>query len=124
MEECGVDKVRLTEGSRCFVKISSITADIKRLDGLKDLGITTNGILLKGDFDLLHAGVNFFTVSLDTLDEEKFARITKRRGCPRARSFLRCRISALSLKVNCVVMGVNDDETSTLSHGPNTCQLR
>ena len=115
VEECGVDKVRLTGGEPLLRKdIIDLCADIKRLDGLKDLGITTNGILLKRRLpDLLHAGVNLFNVSLDTLDEEKFARITKRRGLPHVLDAISHAVDlgVEPLKVNCVVMrGVNDDE--------------
>lgn len=75
----GVDKIRITGGEPLVRNgIIDIVRRIGRLDGLKDLAMTTNGILLK-DYakDLKLAGLNRVNVSLDTLDEGKYASITR-----------------------------------------------
>lgn len=75
----GIDKVRLTGGEplirRDIVHLVEMLSDI---EGIKDLSMTTNGILLK-DYAgaLAKAGLDRVNVSLDTLDPEKYRRITR-----------------------------------------------
>ncbi len=75
----GIDKVRITGGEPLVRK--GITGLIKRISGLssvKDIALTTNGILLKQyAYDLKQAGLNRINVSLDTLDEAKYRDITR-----------------------------------------------
>ena len=60
---------------------SDICQRIGALPGLKDLGITTNGLVLEKKLPALQAaGVNQLNVSLDTLVPEKFEFITRRKG--------------------------------------------
>ena len=54
---------------------------LKKLDGLKTLAMTTNGLLLTRKLpDLKEAGLNLLNVSLDTLIPAKFEFITRRKG--------------------------------------------
>ncbi|MEF8811511.1 MAG: radical SAM protein, partial [Bacteroidales bacterium] len=75
----GIDKVRLTGGEplirRDIIKLVKMLSDIK---GIKDLSMTTSGIFLK-DYarDLAKSGLDRVNVSLDTLDPEKYSRITR-----------------------------------------------
>ena len=75
----GIEKVRLTGGEplirRDIIKLVEMLSDIK---GIKDLSMTTNGIFLK-DYarDLSKSGLDRVNVSLDTLDPEKYSRITR-----------------------------------------------
>lgn len=111
----GVDKIRLTGGEPLVRKqIEDLAEMLGRIPGLKGYAITTNGLLLSKKFDRLQAaGINQINISLDTLDDDKFERIARRRGLPLV---LRAIEDALErgfhpVKVNCVVMrGVNDDE--------------
>jgi cyclic pyranopterin phosphate synthase len=86
------------------------------VDGLEDLSLTTNGFLLeKLAAPLRDAGLDRVTVSLDSLKQDRFRRITRTgdlaavlRGLDRAES-----VGFESVKINCVVMrGVNDDEVA------------
>lgn len=75
----GVNKIRLTGGEPLTRKgIVSLVERIANLDGVKDLAMTTNGILLKKYAkDLKSAGLRRVNISLDTLDEKKYSQITR-----------------------------------------------
>ena len=54
---------------------------LRKLDGLKTLAMTTNGLLLSRKLPALkEAGINLLNVSLDTLVSAKFEFITRRKG--------------------------------------------
>ncbi|MCR3760465.1 GTP 3',8-cyclase MoaA [Clostridium felsineum] len=75
----GVDKVRITGGEPLVRNdILTIVEKIHEIDGIKDLAMTTNGLLLsKYAKDLKSAGLNRVNISLDTLDSKKYFEITK-----------------------------------------------
>lgn len=75
----GVNKIRLTGGEPLTRKgIVGLVDKIAKLDGVKDLAMTTNGILLKKYArDLKLAGLRRVNISLDTLDEKKYSQITR-----------------------------------------------
>ncbi len=111
----GIDKVRLTGGEPLVRKgIEQLVAWINDINGIHDISLTTNGVLLaeKGK-DLRDAGLSRINISLDTLKKEKFSYITRRDYFPRVMQGVE---TALSLgfspvKINVVAMrGFNDDE--------------
>lgn len=75
----GVNKVRITGGEPLVRKgIVDLVKMIGEIDGIKDFAMTTNGILLnKYAHDLAKAGLNRVNISLDTMDPEKFKKITR-----------------------------------------------
>lgn len=75
----GVNKIRLTGGEPLTRKgIIELIQKIAGLEGVKDLAMTTNAVLLKKYArDLKAAGLQRLNISLDTLDEEKYAQITR-----------------------------------------------
>jgi cyclic pyranopterin phosphate synthase len=78
-----------------------------------DTRITTNGVMLKGKAPALkHLGVTRVNISLDTLDPEKFKRITGRDHHSRVLDAIdECLHYGLSVKINAVALkGINDDE--------------
>jgi len=112
--ELGIKKVRLTGGEPLVRKgFVNFVASVCR-NGLEDVSITTNGVLLKekakGIFD---SGVRRINVSLDTLNRLKYARITGRdcfddvwKGLHEAEA-----VGFYPIKVNVVaIRGLNDDE--------------
>ena len=118
--EMGIEKVRLTGGEPLLR--SGLTELIRELAGLRtvygkplDLAITTNGHLLATQAQQLKdAGLSRITVSMDAVDAETFAKITRVPG-----SFERVmhgiqaaqRVGLGPVKVNCVVLrGFNDDQ--------------
>ncbi len=78
----GIDKVRLTGGEpllrRDLPRLVRLLCDI---EGIKDVGLTTNGLLLAGQAQALRdAGLRRINVSLDTLDPGRFRQLTRRDG--------------------------------------------
>ena len=111
----GVEKVRITGGEPLVRKgILEFMAAIGTVRGITDLSLTTNGILLDPLAEGLYAaGVRRINISLDSLNAEKYARIT--RG-GRMESVLKgiakaYEIGFSPIKINVVAMkGINDDE--------------
>ena len=91
-----------------------IIREIGKLQGLKTIAMTTNGILLTRKLpELKQAGLNLLNISLDTLHEKKFEFIAKRKGWSKVMDGinLAMELGYNPLKINCVVMkGINDDE--------------
>jgi GTP 3',8-cyclase len=78
----GVDKVRLTGGEPLVRKaLHKLVQMLVGIPGIKDIGLTTNGILLADQAsELLDAGLRRLNVSLDTLDPGRFRELTRRDG--------------------------------------------
>jgi cyclic pyranopterin phosphate synthase len=116
--DAGVKKVRVTGGEPLLRhELPTLIRLLKDL-GPADLALTTNGALL-GDLaaPLRDAGLDRVTVSVDSLDPDRFAQISDTRiplsrvldGIDRARS------AGLPVKINTVVQrGVNDDEVAKM----------
>jgi len=77
--ELGVGKIRLTGGEPLVRRnVVKLMEDIHRLPGLRELVVTTNGSQLQRlAGDLRSAGVKRLNISLDSLDPERFRRITR-----------------------------------------------
>jgi cyclic pyranopterin phosphate synthase len=75
----GINKIRITGGEPLVRKnLHELIKMISEVDGIQDIGMTTNGVLLpKFAKKLKKAGLHRINVSLDTLDPEKFKRITR-----------------------------------------------
>ncbi len=113
--ELGVKKIRLTGGEPLLRR--NITDLIKRLaslDGLEDIGLTTNGVLLgRMAPELKEAGLRRVNVSLDALDEETFMAINDSKISSHSiiASIDKAVAAGLNVKVNMVVKkGMNDHE--------------
>ena len=74
----GVDKVRVTGGEPLVRRgVCAFLARLSSMDGLTDLSLTTNGVMLEDKIPgIKSAGVRRINISLDTLDRKKFERIT------------------------------------------------
>lgn len=113
--ELGVKKIRITGGEPLARKdITSLTSEIKKISGIEDLSITTNGVLLeKFAQNLADSGVNRVNVSLDTLKPERYKEITRLgdinvvfKGLEAAR-----KAGLLPIKINMIpIRNLNDDE--------------
>ncbi len=78
----GIDKVRLTGGEPLVRRDLPILIEkLSAVPGIRDVGLTTNGVLLAPLADRLRrAGLERINISLDTMDPEKFRRLTRRDG--------------------------------------------
>jgi GTP 3',8-cyclase len=111
----GVDKIRLTGGEPLVRKgLEELVARLSPLEGLKDICVTTNGALLAEKAAALRAaGLKRVNVSLDSLDAERFRRLTQRGELARVLEGLTAARNAGfdRIKINAVIeRGVNDDE--------------
>ena len=108
----GVTKIRLTGGEPLVRKDSQ--AIIRALAELPvELAMTTNGIRVDDMLpEIQHAGFSSINISLDTLQRERFAQITRRDYFDRVRRNIDLLVEqGIPVKINMVVMkGVNDDE--------------
>jgi cyclic pyranopterin phosphate synthase len=111
----GIRKVRLTGGEPLVRKdIVPFIEKLYHIDGLEEITLTTNGVLLK-DFarPLRECGICRINVSMDTLKAERFRRIARRDHFDRVWEGIKEAESAgfQPIKINVVAMrGVNDDE--------------
>lgn len=119
--ELGITKVRIT-GGEPFVRkdIFSFLEQLCAIKCLNDISITTNGALLtRGKIEKLNLlGIKRLNFSLDTLDPEKFARITGRNRFQRVwESIITSHELGISpVKINAVVLkGINDDDIVDLA---------
>ncbi len=116
----GVTKLRLTGGEPLVRRnVMSLIEGLGQYlgNGLEELTLTTNGSqLAKHARGLAQAGVRRINVSLDTLDETKFARITRWGRLGQVRDGIAAAQAAgLAIKINMVALkGVNDDEFDTM----------
>ncbi|GAA4160373.1 GTP 3',8-cyclase MoaA [Chryseobacterium ginsenosidimutans] len=105
--EMGVNKIRIT-GGEPFVRKNSIELiqNISQLDGLTDLSITTNGLLTEQYIPQLKKfGIKSVNLSLDTLDEERFFKITRRKSFDKVMKTLNSLLQHnIKVKINTVVM--------------------
>jgi GTP 3',8-cyclase len=76
----GVRKLRITGGEPLVRKdIATLIAKLSRIDGIEDLALTTNAVLLgKMARELYDAGLRRLNIHLDTLDRDRFKNITRR----------------------------------------------
>ncbi|HSB06100.1 MAG TPA: GTP 3',8-cyclase MoaA [Thermodesulfobacteriota bacterium] len=111
----GISKVRLTGGEPLIRKgIVDFISRLSHIEEIKDLSLTTNGILLKElAHDLKQAGLNRINISLDSLRKERFHQITRKDEFERVWAGIEeaIRVGLFPIKINMVaIKGLNDDE--------------
>src|SRR5688500_4194135 len=114
IEVHGIRRFKLTGGEPTIRHgITDLVRMLRRVEGIEDLSLTTNGFLLEELAQpLMEAGLDRVTVSIDSLQPERFRLITRTgdlaavlRGLDRAEA-----VGLRSLKINCVTMrGTNDE---------------
>ncbi len=115
----GIQKVRVTGGEPLVRPgVENFIARLKSI-GVRDLSITTNGHLLAERLDaLLAAGLDRINISLDSLDRDKFERVTRTKTFDQVMAGIdAAQASRLRpVKVNAVlVRGLNDDEVEAFA---------
>ena len=119
--ELGVRKIRLTGGEPLVRRnVMSLVQRLGQLPGLDDLTLTTNGSqLTKLAPALRSAGVRRINVSLDSLDADKFRRITRTGKLSQVLAGLDAAVAAgfERIKLNAVILkGRNEEEILDLTH--------
>ena len=115
----GLRKVRITGGEPLVRKnIIQLVSSLKEI-GIRDLSLTTNGILLsKLAGDLKQAGLDRVNISLDTMDAKIYREITKEGDIERVWESIREaeRVNLTPIKINVVpIRGLNDSEISSFA---------
>ena len=102
----GIKNIKLTGGEPLTRKNSAaLVKMLKELPGIKKVTLTTNGVLLKEQIaDLAAAGIDNINISLDTLNEKTFQKITRREGLPKVLEGIEevMKYPQIGLKINCV----------------------
>ncbi|HDA7519487.1 TPA: GTP 3',8-cyclase MoaA [Staphylococcus aureus] len=113
--ELGVKKIRITGGEPLMRRdLDVLIAKLNQIDGIEDIGLTTNGLLLKKHGQKLYdAGLRRINVSLDAIDDTLFQSINNRNI--KATTILEqidyATSIGLNVKVNVVIQkGINDDQ--------------
>lgn len=109
----GIDKVRITGGEPLVRKgIVSLIEMIARIKGIKDLSMTTNGVLLdKFAKDLATAGLQRVNISLDSINEDNYRKITRSGDVNMVFDGIRAAKNAglTPIKINCVIKESPDE---------------
>ncbi len=113
--ELGVKKVRFTGGEPLLLKgLDKLIQHTATIESITDISLTTNGMLLYDMAeDLKKAGLKRVNISLDTLNAEKFKKITRLGDINKVlKAIDKClELGMVPIKINVVLMkGINDDE--------------
>jgi GTP 3',8-cyclase len=113
--ELGVEKIRLTGGEPLMRKdLPILVKMLNEIEGLKDIALTTNGVMLPKYADELYAaGLKRVNISLDSLKDELFGQINGRNvGVgPVLKGIEAAKKAGLGVKINMVIKkGLNDSE--------------
>lgn len=119
VERAGVRDIRITGGEPLVRReLPRLIAMLAEIEGLQDLSLTTNGVLLSEHAeDLRRAGLARLNISLDTLDEEVFRKITRRDGLAKTLAGIDAAIACDfdSIKLNTLAIhGVTEREVARL----------
>lgn len=110
----GIRKIKITGGEPLVRKgCVDFIRSLKEIDGISNVTITTNGVLLEQYMDgLVEAGIDGVNISLDTLRADSYQKITGRDEFNRVwRGIVKAIESGVRIKLNCVpVEGVNAQE--------------
>jgi cyclic pyranopterin phosphate synthase len=111
----GIDRIRLTGGEPLVRRdLPLLVRKLAAIPGIRDLGLTTNGILLEEQAQSLRdAGLKRLNISLDALDPEVFRKVTRRDGYDRVLAGIAAarRAGFSPIKLNAVsVRGLTEDQ--------------
>ena len=117
---CGINKIRITGGEPLIrPDILEITTSISNLEGVGEICLTTNGILLSQYAEgLKAAGIDRVNISLDSLEDSCYSRVTRGGSLNSVLEGIRAAVDAgfRRIKINTVLMeGINDHEIPALA---------
>jgi cyclic pyranopterin phosphate synthase len=116
----GIDKIRLTGGEPLMRRgLEQLVQMLSHIDGIRDVGLTTNGILLPECAQALYdAGLRRINISLDTLNPDRFRQLARRDGLDRVLEGIETarRVGFHPIKINAVsIRGVTEHEVVALA---------
>ena len=120
LSELGVIKFKVSGGEPLVRKgVSDFICDLKQLPGVEQVTLTTNGELLRQELPKLkQAGIDGINVSLDTLNEYTYRKLTRQGNIDNVLEGLQAALAAgiRPLKINTVLLrGINDNELENLA---------
>ena len=107
VSELGIRKIKITGGEPLVRKdIVNLIRDIKNIDKIEQVTLTTNGILLHEMLDDLYdAGIDAINISLDTLNKDNFKKLTRRDGLEKVlMSIDKAYDLGIRVKINCLAI--------------------
>ena len=114
----GINRFKITGGEPLVRKDAlRFIAHVKQLEGAASVTLTTNGYYLKPYLPQLQAlhidGVN---ISLDTLDDDQYAKLTRIAGCQRVQDAIRaCVAAGIHTKINAVLLAETKEQILPLA---------
>lgn len=109
LAEHGLEKIKITGGEPLVRRdVVLLIRELKKIPLIKNITITTNGVLLEEYYDaLVEAGIDAVTVSLDTLNPAIYQKITRRNELSRVLAGIKKAVTEnkVRLKINCVPVG-------------------
>ena len=120
VSQMGVRRLRLTGGEPLVrADLAQLVGMVANVPGIEDLALTTNGILLEEQAaDLRSAGLRRVNISLDTLDEATFQKISRREGLDRVLAGIAAaqRAGFEQIRLNAIaIQGLTEDEIIPLA---------
>lgn len=114
MAAMGLHKIKLTGGEPLIRRdLDKLVKKLKETPGIEQVTLTTNGVLLEEKVDdLVKAGIDAITVSIDSLNPQLFSQITRRNELDKVLKGLEkaYQYSNISVKINCVPMGIEGQD--------------
>jgi cyclic pyranopterin phosphate synthase len=106
----GITKLRITGGEPLVRRdLPLLIEKLAAIPGIRDLALTTNGVLLERQArDLYAAGLRRLNIHLDTLDRERFLRITRRDDLPRVLAGIEAAVAAGFGKIKFNIVAVKN----------------
>jgi len=119
--ELGVNKIRLTGGEPLLRKdLPELIRELHKLNGITDIALTTNAVLLADQAEALkQAGLDRINISLDTLNDETFFRLSRRRGIDKVLEGIRAaqQVGMRRIRLNAIaIRGLTETEILPLAH--------
>jgi cyclic pyranopterin phosphate synthase len=116
----GIDKLRLTGGEPLVRRdLPRLVRMLAEVPGIRDVGLTTNGILLADQAQALYdAGLRRINISLDTLDPQRFRQLTRRDGLEKVINGILAtkQVGFDPIKINAVsIRGITESEVVPLA---------
>lgn len=112
--EIGISKIKLTGGEPLVRRgLPELVGMLKKIDGIEQVTLTTNGILLKDQIDrLMEHGLDGVNISIDTLDPEHYRMITRCGDVNQALEGMEAALAyeQLKVKINCVPLTQTTEE--------------